>query len=118
MVQRTYRQTIQRLVHSSPSLQNHILPMTLFETAVVTPNDREWIQIRNGIESKLRNAQSELTKLSRSYRVCLSDHERGKLKSRINEANDKIAILQADFTKHIALRTKYETAGKAQLTLF
>ena len=92
--------------------------MTLFETAVVTPNDREWITIRNGIESKLRNAQSELTKLSRSYRVCLSDHDRGKLKSRINEANEKITILQADFTKHIALRTKYETAGKQQLSLF
>jgi len=92
--------------------------MTLFETAVVIPNDREWIQIRNGIESKLRNAQSELTKLSRSYRACLSDHERGKLKTRINEANDQIAILQADFTKHVSLRTQYETAGKAQLTLF
>ena len=92
--------------------------MTLFETAVVTPNDREWINIRNGIESKLRNAQSELTKLSRSYRVCLSDHDRGKLKTRINMVNEQIAILQDDFTKHVSLRTKYETAGKQQLSLF
>ena len=91
--------------------------MKLFES-ITTPNDREWIQIRNGIESKLRNAQSELTKLSRSYQVCLSDIERGRLKSRMNLVNEQIAILQEDFKKHIALRTKYETAGKAQLSLF
>lgn len=91
--------------------------MKLFES-ITTPNDREWIQIRNGIESKLRNAQSELSKLNKSYQVCLSDHERGKLKSRINLVNEQIAILQEDFKKHIALRTKYETAGKAQLSLF
>lgn len=91
--------------------------MKLFES-ITTPNDREWIQIRNGIESKLRNAQSELTKLSRSYQVCLSDIERGRLKSRMNLVNEQIAILQEDFKKHIALRTKYETAGKQQLSLF
>ncbi len=92
--------------------------MTLFETAVVTPNDREWLNIRNSLEAKLKNAQNELSKLSRSYRVCLSDHERGKLKTRINETNEKILILQADFTKHVSLRTKYETAGKQQYSLF
>ena len=118
MVQRAYRQTIQRLVHSSPSLQNYILPMTLFETAAVTPNDREWLNIRSSIETKLRSAQSELTKLSRSHKVCLSDHERGRLKTKMNLVNEQIAILQDDFTKHIALRTKYETAGKQQLSLF
>lgn len=91
--------------------------MSLLQS-LITPNEREWVEIRNSLESKLRNAQTELTKLSRSYRVCLSDHDRGKLKSRINEANEKILILQADFTKHIALRTKYETAGKQQLSLF
>ena len=91
--------------------------MNLFET-FTTPNDREWIAIRNGIESKLRNAQSELTKLSSAYRVCLSDIERGRLKSRMNAVNEQIAILQADFTKHISLRSKYEAAGKQQLQLF
>lgn len=92
--------------------------MTLFETAAVTPNDREWLNIRNSIETKLRTAQSELSKLNKAFQVCLSDHERGRLKTRIHMVNEQIAILQDDFTKHIALRTQYETAGKQQLSLF
>jgi len=91
--------------------------MKLFDT-ITTPNDREWLNIRNSLETKLRNAQNELSKLSRSYQICLSDIERGRLKTRMNFVNEQIAILQDDFKKHIALRTKYETAGKAQLSLF
>ena len=91
--------------------------MTLFNTTT-TPNDREWIQIRNGIESKLKATQKELETVSRRYKTSLSEHERGTLKTKMRMLNEAIAILQGDFTKHVSLRTQYETAGKAQLTLF
>ena len=91
--------------------------MTLFNTTT-TPNDREWINIRNGIESKLKATQKELEAVSRRYKTSLSEHERGTLKTKMRMLNEAIAILQADFTKHVSLRTQYETAGKAQLTLF
>ena len=91
--------------------------MTLFNTTT-TPNDREWIQIRNGIESKLKATQKELEAVSRRYKTSLSEHERGTLKTKMRMLNEAIAILQGDFTKHVSLRTQYETAGKAQLTLF
>ena len=91
--------------------------MTLFNTTT-TPNDREWINIRNGIESKLKATQKELEAVSRRYKTSLSEHERGTLKTKMRMLNEAIAILQGDFTKHVSLRTQYETAGKAQLTLF
>ena len=92
--------------------------MTLFETAVVTPNDREWLNIRNGLESKLKTTQKELEAVSRRYKTSLSEHERGTLKTKMRMLNEAIAILQGDFAKHVSLRTKYETAGKQQLSLF
>jgi len=91
--------------------------MNLFET-FTTPNDREWIQIRDSIQSKLRSTQKELEAVSRRYKTSLSEGERGTLKTKMRMLNEAIAILQGDFTKHLSLRTKYETAGKQQLPLF
>ena len=91
--------------------------MTLFNTTT-TPNDREWINIRNGIESKLKATQKELEAVSRRYKTSLSEHERGTLKTKMRMLNEAIAILQADFTKHVSLRPQYETAGKQHPTLF
>ena len=90
--------------------------MNLFET-FTTPNDKEWIAIRNGIESKLRSTQKELEAVSRRYKTSLSEVERGTLKTKMRMLNEAIAILQGDFVKHLDLRTKYETAGKQQLQL-
>ena len=91
--------------------------MRLFE-ALITPNEREWVEIRNGLECKLKATQKELETVSRRYKTSLSEHERGTLKTKMRMLNEAIAILQGDFTKHVSLRTQYETAGKAQLTLF
>lgn len=67
--------------------------MNLFETPVTTPNDREWLQIRASLEARIKAAE---------------------------KANDNKALieLRADYQDHIRARSKYEAAGKAQLSLF
>ncbi len=67
--------------------------MTLFETTHSTPNDREWMQIRDSLEARIKAAE---------------------------KAKDERALIEAraDYQDHIAARSKYEAAGKAQLSLF
>ena len=67
--------------------------MNLFDTPVTTPNDREWLQIRGSLESRIKAAE---------------------------KAKDEKALieLRADYQDHIRARSKYEAAGKQQLSLF
>lgn len=90
--------------------------MTLFES-YTTPNNREWIQIRDGIQSKIKSTLKAIDIAQRRWKAGIVTNGT-PWRKRIEQLEAELNHLQDDFQKHIGLRTKYEAAGKQQLSLF
>lgn len=91
--------------------------MKLFETAFTSPNDREWMQLRKQLETKIAALSKEGGNLEKQISRCL-EWQRGPLKQRLAMVTDQLAISRDDYQKHIQARSKYESAGRQQLSLF
>ncbi len=90
--------------------------MTLFES-FTTPNDREWMQIRDGLQSKMKTTMKAITRANARWKAGVVATNT-PWRKQVEQLETELKHLQDDLQKHIALRTKYETAGKAQLSLF